>query len=655
MNYTARILFFATALCAPILPADVWTPELQMKVKNVGEVVPSPDGRWAVYAQTRPVMDGEKSESLTHLWIARTDGSERFQLTSGEKSATAPRFSPDGKFVYFLSEREGKPAVYRIPVDGGEAERISEGNIAAGTYELSPNGKWIAFTGRATDSEEERARREKRDFRVIDESPRNAQLWIATVEPDASGKRTPKQLAAGPYNVSGMDWSPDSRRIAFETRPTPDANDGRKADILEVEVETGRVRVLSATAASEAQPRYSRDGKYLAFVRTEAPAGVLNGARLVLITLATGQNRELPPTPDESPSIVDWARDSRAIYFVEAKGTRSLIYAMPVDGPPRTAYAPAKGTLGFGARMNSTGSHFGYTRQSSDEPVEAYVLAVEGREPVRISAANTGMKMPPLGETKVIRWKSKDGREIEGLLTLPAGYQKGTRVPLILNIHGGPAGAFNESFIGAAGLYPIATFASKGWATLRPNPRGSSAYGRAFRAANLQDWGGGDFQDIMTGVDYVIAEGVADPNRMVVMGWSYGGYMTNWVITQTSRFKAAVAGAGLSNMPSMWGTNDIPSVLDDYYGGPWYDQPELYKKLSPLYHVKNVTTPTLILHGEQDIRVPTSQGYEMYNAIRRKGIEAQMVVYPRTPHGPREPKFVLDIMQRHIDWVEKHI
>jgi dipeptidyl aminopeptidase/acylaminoacyl peptidase len=204
-------------------------------------------------------------------------------------------------------------------------------------------------------------------------------------------------------------------------------------------------------------------------------------------------------------------------------------------------------------------------------------------------------------------------------------------------------------------LYPIASFAARGWAVLRANPRGSTSYGLPFRAANFNDWGGADYQDLMSGVDHVIAMGVADPNKLAVMGWSYGGYMTNWVVTQTSRFKCAAAGAGLSNLISMWGTNDIPTTLDDYFDGAWFEQPDGYIKMSPLAHIKNATTPQLILHGQADIRVPTSQGYEMYTALKRKGVPTEMVTYPRTPHGPQEPKFVLDIMQRHIDWVAKYI
>jgi dipeptidyl aminopeptidase/acylaminoacyl peptidase len=254
----------------------------------------------------------------------------------------------------------------------------------------------------------------------------------------------------------------------------------------------------------------------------------------------------------------------------------------------------------------------------------------------------------------VIRWKGKDGVDVEGLLTYPVNYQAGKKVPLILVIHGGPAGNFNESFIGT-GLYPIAAFANKGYAVLRANIRGSVGYGQKFRSSNFTDWGGGDYQDLMTGVDSVIARGVADPNRLAVMGWSYGGYMTSWVITQTNRFKCAAIGAGLTNLVSMWGTNDIPSVMDEYFGGSPWDAAQAYAKSSPLNFVKNVKTPTLILHGEVDPRVPVSQGYEMYHSLKRLGVETKMVVYPRTEHGPKEPKFVLDILERHLAWAESHL
>ena len=638
-------------LCLAPLRAQ-WTPELSMKVKTVTAPVPSPDGRLAVWTQTVAVMDAEKSEMLTHVFLARTDGSGRLQLTRGEKSANAPAFSPDSQWVFFASDRSGKRNLYRIPVDGGEAEALTNFNGTIGGYAVSPDGKWIAFAGRETDPSEETARRQKLDFRVIDENPRNQSLWLVPVEPDVQGGRPLRKAASGPWNVGAFDWSPDSRRIAYEVRPTPDADDGRKSDILEVEIESGRIRPVAATAATESQPRYSPDGKLLAYVRSLDTARRIDGSRIALVNLADLKSRDLPATPDETPALSGWVKDR--LFFTESRGTRMVLYSMPVDGPPAAVLTRERGTFG-NVVINRAGTHAGLGIQAPDEPVEAYVMELAALKPVRVSAANTDLPKQPIGETRVIKWKSKDGREIEGLLTLPVHYEKGKRYPLILNIHGGPAGAFGETFIGAAGLYPIATFAAKGWAVLRANPRGSTGYGLAFRSANVDDWGGGDYQDLMAGVDAAIQMGVADPDRLAVMGWSYGGYMTNWVITQTSRFKAAATGAGLSDLISMWGTNDIPSTLDDYFEGPWFEQPERYIRMSPLAHVDKVTTPTLILHGGSDIRVPTTQGYEMYSAIKRRGVPAEMVVYPRQPHGPQEPKFVLDIMRRHVEWVAKYI
>jgi dipeptidyl aminopeptidase/acylaminoacyl peptidase len=629
-----------------------WTPELSMKVKTVTAAVPSADGKLAVWTETKPVYDGEKSESLTQVYLAHTDGSGRMQLTRGEKSANAPSFSPDGAWVFFASDRSGKRNVYRIAIDGGEAEMLTSISGTLGTYSISPNGKWIAYTGRDAEVDEERAKREKRDFRVIDENPKNLGLWMVPVEADIHGRRAAKRLATGPDSVGAFDWSPDSRRIAYETRPTPDADDARKADLYEIDLETNVARVIANSPATEGSPKYSPDGRYLAFVRSNLSAKRIDGSRIVLLTLADLKSRELPPTADEGPNVAGWANG--ALLFSEGRGTRAVLYRMPVDGPPRPVLEPSRGTFGP-LTLNRTGTHVGLAMQSPDEPVEAYVMPLTSPKPVRVSAANVDLPKQPLGETRVIKWKSKDGKDVEGLLTLPANYDKARKYPLILNIHGGPAGGFGETFIGAAGLYPIASFAARGWAVLRPNPRGSTGYGIGYRSANVNDWGGGDFQDLMSGVDAVIAMGVADSNRLAVMGWSYGGYMTNWVVTQTSRFKCAAAGAGLSNLISMWGTNDIPSTLDDYFEGTWVEQPERYIRMSPLAHIKNETTPLLILHGEADIRVPTSQGYEMYSAVKRKGVPAEMVTYPRTPHGPQEPKFVLDIMQRHIDWVAKYI
>lgn len=625
-----------------------------MQVQRVGDVAPSPDGKRALWTQTRLVMETDKSEPLTQIFFTRPDGT-RVQLTRGDKSAQAPAFSPDGRFVFFTSDRNGKKNLYRIPVDGGEAEMLTDWKGTLGAYHVSPDGKWVAFTGAEADPDEEKAKKEKRDFHVVDEKPRNLTLWVIPVDADAHGKRPHRKLVNAGYHIGSFDWSRDNRWIAFDHTPTPDAEEARKSDVGEVEVESAKVKEIAQTESNERQPRYSPDGRYLAYVKSAAKGGTMDPDRVVLFTRQNGELRPLAATPEESPALLGWAGDSKKLYVSEAKSIHGAVYALPVDGPATVAYVPQRGALGFGMRLNEAGTHLGFTYETSTDPAEAYVFEVAAGKPGRVSAANTDLPKPPLGETKAILWRAKDGKEIEGVLTLPVGYEKGKRYPMVLVIHGGPAGVFTDSFIGAPALYPFASFAAKGYAVLRCNIRGSVGYGRGFRASNFKDWGGGDYQDLMSGVDYVINQGIADADKLAVMGWSYGGYMTSWVISQTTRFKAAAIGAGITNVWSMWGTNDIPSVLDDYFGGSPWDEPELYMQRSGLYHVKNVTTPTLFLHGEADNRVPISQAFEYYHALKRRGVTTKMVTYPRTPHGPQEPKFMLDIMQRHLDWVEKYV
>lgn len=637
-------------LACAAFAADTWTPTLSMKVQSVAEVTPSPDGRFVLWTQTRAVMDEEKSEYLTHIFVAHTDGSGRMQLTRGEKSAEAPQWSPDGKQVYFLSERSGKRNLYRIAVGGGEAERLTDWKGALGRFRLSPDGKHAAFTGREEDKDEEKHKKQKTDYKVIDASPKNMTLWWMPLDGEAPGK--PKKLADVTDHIGEFDWSPDSRRIAIERVPTPSPNDSRLADIAEVEVAGGAIRPLAATSDTEANPRYSPDGRYLLYIRSKP--GRLDGQRIALLNRADGQSRDLALTADEQPFLIGWSADSRRVLYAESHGTRAAIHALPLDGPPETLLATARGTISPATRGSQT--HLGLVMQTPEDPAEAYVARPEENPTlVRVSAANTDAPKAPLGKTEVLRWKGKDGLEIEGLLTYPVAYEGGKRVPLALVIHGGPPGVFSEAYIAAPNLYPVAAFAAKGIAVLRPNPRGSTGYGGKFRRMVVEDWGGLDFQDLMAGVDRVIAMGIADPEKLAVMGWSYGGYMTAWTVTQTTRFRCAAVGAGITDTVSMYGTQDIPRVFEDYFGGKPWDKAAVYAKSSPMQFVARVKTPTLILHGENDARVPPGQAYEFHRALKDLGVTTRMIVYPRMPHGPNEPKFLLHIMEQHVEWAEKYL
>lgn len=633
-----------------------WTPDLEMKVKAVGAVRVSPDGKKVAYTVSSAVMTEDKSEFVSQIWVANTDGSQAVQLTYAEKSSENPQWSPDGKMLAFISSRSSKSNLYVLRLVGGEAEQLTDVKSSVGNFGWSPDGRSIAFVMRdAPTDDEEKNNKGKDDWRWIDENVKMNRLNVINLEKDANGKREARNLA-GNANVEGdFDWSPDGKTIVFTRTKMPKADYWTTSDLLAVDVATSKVTTLAATNASESDPIYSPDGKWISFIISDDPPRWAGYQRIALIPAGGGAPKSLSETFDGQPVVVDWSADGSRIYFLETRGTVSRISI--IDVASGAVKEINKGNEVLGAlSLNRGRTMLGFTIQAPNKAPEAFVTGVTNFAPVQVSRANSDLPMLPLGKTEVVRWKSADGQDVEGLLTYPVGYKAGTRVPMLLIIHGGPAGVFTQSFLaGSRSVYPIASFASNGFAVLRVNPRGSSGYGQKFRFANIKDWGGGDFKDLMTGVDHVIGMGVADSERLGVMGWSYGGFMTSWTITQTHRFKAASVGAGVTNLMSFIGTADIPSFIPDYFEGQPWENLEVYRAHSAMFNAKGVTTPTLIQHGEADERVPVSQGYEFYNALKVQGVPVRMIVLPRMPHGPNEPKMVLKTKRTNLEWFEKYL
>jgi dipeptidyl aminopeptidase/acylaminoacyl peptidase len=644
-----------------------WSPDLALRVKRVQAVRPSPDGSRVAFVVGAAAVEGEKSEWLSQVWVAKSDGSGAFALTSGDKSSTAPAWSPDGKWIAFLSARgpkdkdgkEPKANVWRIRVDGGEAEALTDEKGGVSAVEWSPDGKSIAFlmTDPKSD-EEERADKEKRDARVVDENLKLIRLYVAPVEKNAEGRRPARRLTEGAMSLgslagpSDFEWSPDGKSIVFSHQPTPHINDWPLSDVSIVDVASGAVRALAATKAAESDPVFSPDGLHVAFDQSNDPPSWRQRSRVAIVPVGGGTPRPLAETPDAQPDLLGWTKDGR-IVFAETHRTVNRVGVLPVDGTPPRWVSP-EGVMADSPSLNAAGTHLGFSSQAPDRPAEPFAAPLAKLVPVQVAKVQD---LPALayGRTETVTWKSPDGREIEGLVTYPVGYAAGTKVPLLVVVHGGPAGVFLQSYTGTASPYPVAGFAARGYAVLRVNPRGSSGYGFEFRNANFQDWGKGDYQDIQSGVDALIAKGVADADRMGIMGWSYGGYMTSWTITQTDRFKAASVGAGVTNLMSFQGTADIPGFLPDYFGGEFWDADGAarFQGHSAMFQVGKVRTPTLIQHGEADLRVPTSQGYELYGALKRRNVPVKMVTYPRQPHGIQEPKLMLDAMNRNLSWFDE--
>ncbi|HEY2251961.1 MAG TPA: S9 family peptidase [Planctomycetaceae bacterium] len=634
-----------------------WTPELMFKAKGVAEVSVAPDGKRVAFAVSTPVMEGEHSEWLSQIYVS-TNGSGQIQLTRGDKSATNPAWSPDGQWIAFLTPRAGPKAnVWRIPVAGGEAEQLTDEKGGVTAFLWSPDGSQIAFLMADPKSDaEDKAEREKRDAFVVNENHKRSRLYVVSIATGADGNRAVRRLTGGDLHVGGLlggrnfDWSPDGTHIVFTHQPTPLVDDWQKTDLSLVEVATARVTTLVATTAAETQPVFSPDGRLIAYTASEAPPQWAFASRVIVVKSNGQEGRPLAETFDLKPAIVGWSKTGDSVLIAEVQRTINRLSALPVDGAPQIDLSPA-GLMVEQPAVNVQHSHVAFISESPDRAPEAFLSPLSAFKPQQVSAVQD-LPHLPFGKTSAVQWKSTDSREIEGLLTLPVGYKTGEKVPLLVIVHGGPTGVFVQNCTVGKGIYPIAVFASRGYAVLRCNVRGSSGYGKEFRYANYNDWGGGDYRDIMSGVDALIELGIADPERLGVMGWSYGGYMTSWIITQTKRFKAASVGAGVTNLMSFTGTADISDFIPDYMGGDYWEQFDRWRAHSAMFHIKGVTTPTLIQHGDKDARVPISQGYELHNALKRQGTPVKMVVYPRQPHSLQEPKLQLDAMQRNVEWFD---
>jgi len=641
-----------------------------LAIKAVGGATLSPDGSQVLYTVRQWVAEKERMEARTHIWSVATNGSTPArQITSGEKGDSQPQWSPDGKFISFISTRgageDVKAQVYVMRADGGEAARLTDSKENVSSYSWSPDNARIAYITTDARSAEEEANLKKRDDeRVFEGDFRYAHIWVVAVPegPHFSAAPATRISEGTNYTVAGApSWAPDGKRFVFGAGATPMLRDNRR-DIYLANIDTKQIEKLSTNFGSDTSPRWSPDGKSIAWTSEPytgpplpdgTPPGVTMQSKLMLYDVAARSVKDVSsPAFDTDAGNPVWTAEGNRVMFVAGKRAYSEAFAYDLTSGRYTQLS-SKRTM-QGASISKDGRTIALTMDAPDSASEVYVTDPAFQTFRKLTTTNPQLAEMAQGDTEVVTWKGADGMEVEGVLLKPVGFQANRKYPTLVVAHGGPAGAYVNGFR-LGGLEGGQVWANKGWAVFYPNPRGSTNYGEKFLQNNVNDWGGGDFKDIMTGVDALVARGIADPDKLAHIGWSYGGYMTAWVITQTTRFKAAMVGAGLTNMWSMYGTNDIPSVLISYFGGiPNAKTLPLYLDRSAMSHIDKVTTPTLILHGAQDERVPVGQAQELYRGLKDRGKATELVFYPREGHGFTEYYHQKDRMQRIYDWVTKY-
>ena len=654
----------AAAACWILLPASAQLAAQQTRpmsvedvlgLRSLGAVQVSPDGRWVAYVVT--VRNFELDLNNSDIWIVRTEGGDPVRLTHHSGNDDAPAWSPDGKWLAFRSDRGEHAQVYGIRPDGGEAWQVTDWATSVGSFEIAPDGSKIGFTASAEKSESDEELEKLRGRPIVWDSSYADQwnaLWVAPLSDSRAGevnRRSPDTL-----HVTDFVWAPDSRRLAFGARPSPVLRTYPYEAVWVVEDGEARARRVTDMPGGE-RPVSWNESIGLVVSGSAHQLGTYN-SQLWQVPVAGGDPVSLTGGIDENAT------------FVAADGSQLLVEASFRTGR-RLYRIPLRGGMAIDAPAVVTDDALYYSRFSVTEDLGTLVFIAQGPStapdvhvsgadsfaPQRLTELNPQVEELALGGQNVVTWRSRgDGEEIEGMLTLPVEYEAGSRVPLLLVIHGGPSGVSSNTFAATRGAYPIQVFAGLGYAVLQPNYRGSTGYGERFRGLNRGDISGTDWIDIDSGVDELIEQGIADPDRLGVMGWSFGGHHTYWGITQTDRFAAASAGAGANDLISMYSQTDIPEFYHTYLGPkPWEDF-DLYEDRSAYRYVDRVTTPLLIQVGERDERVPAEQSIQFFEAVRAIGkAPTKLILYPDQPHGVRQPRLVRDLINRNVEWFVKWI
>ena len=646
-NLTLLIVF---VLAVPVAGQErrAMTTDDGLDMVQVGGAMISPDGSWVLFSKSE--LNWEENERETTWWRVSAEGGEPYRYI-GDDGGGNFQFSPDGSRLAFTRSVDDESQLFLLPTTGGEAVQLSEHETSIGSYAWSEDGSKIIFvaTEPRTDEEEE-AREAGYDAIFVDEGPNGQQsgnwnnLWLIEVESGAERRLTDTDHRIGSFSVA-----PNGDRILFTSRIENRRNQQNLSEIQLLEVEAGTIRQLTDNSAPEGRLSWAPDGRSFAYTaRTDGEWELLLD-KIWVMDPDGGDRRIVSGAFDGNIGNFVWAPDASAILFSGLHGTNNNLYRINLGSDSIEQITSSVGSLAPSS-FSRDRAKMAYVFQDFDTPADIWVGLTDGTGAVQLTDVNSTITDElVLGQGEVIRWESRDGTEIEGILVLPAEYQSGV-LPLLLHIHGGPAGVFRNSFSASNHVW-----AGLGYAQLFPNVRGSSGYDDDLLRGNLRDIGSGDYEDLMTGVDELISRGIADPDKLGLRGWSYGGILGGWTITQTDRFKGASVGAMVSDWTSEYGPGFNHDVRLWYIGGTPWDNTDEWRERSALTHVANVTTPTLVLHGINDRTDTEPQSMMFFQALKDQGKITRYIRFPREPHGFQEPRHQRTRDVEEIRWIQKYV
>ncbi len=646
-------LFIILLVTAPVFRAGAQNNTLKFgfkdffRIKKVYSPRLSPDGKFTVFEVSE--ADTGRNRWVSHLWRTTVSGGETVRMTRGEKGERHARWSPDGNTIYFLADNEGHDNIFRMDNRGGEAVLLFSHPADIPDFKIAADGSKIYFLAEDSLSAQEKAdQEENNDAYVVDESLQPSQVWVYNLRTHRREK-----LTDGDYSVREFILSPAEKKIAFVAAPSPRENDYLKREIYTLDLDSRTQEKLTDNGIAEKRLRWSPDGAYILFISdSNSLLETYYQDSIFLLNIATRNVVDLLPDFDEQAFEYFITKNGRYIYFTANTGVNTQIFRLDRRKGGIRQLTTADHEVRY-LHYQPEANRMVYAESTPDRPFDVFYAAPDNLPGRKLTAMNGWFDVYPKAEYRTVRWESPDGYTAEGILILPPG-NAGQPYPLVLQLHGGPESSYRNYFRASWATY-AQIWTSRGYAVFQPNYRGSTGYGDDVMRAIIGHYFEKDIDDIISGVDYLIDRGIADPQKLAVMGWSAGGHLTNWLVTHFQRFKVASSGAGGANWFSFYAQTDVQYIREIWHMGPPYTRADYYREKSPVNYVENAGTPTLILCGKEDRRVPFPQSLEMYRGLNRMGCPVKFVAFPREGHGLRELKHQLYKMRVEFQWVEKHL